>query len=252
MSLLTKPKAILFDLDGTLAHTLPQLSIAASEVAKEMGIEPPSLESMSNYVGNGVAMLLGRVILGRHDITLNDIRPEQLTKARELFAKYYTQGLDKNFEVYPGVKEGIESFYNQGIKLAVVTNKPHVFAVPLLAHMGLDKYMGCILGGEVLDKRKPDPAPLLHVCEQLGVAPEQALMVGDSINDVKAGQNAHMPTVVFTYGYDGGYDVRTCCKADYLFDSFGELTELINSLPNNEQISVFCLPKLELPYKFIS
>ena len=88
MSLLTKPKAILFDLDGTLAHTLPQLSIAASEVAKEMGIEPPSLESMSNYVGNGVAMLLGRVILGRHDITLNDIKPEQLTKARELFAKY--------------------------------------------------------------------------------------------------------------------------------------------------------------------
>lgn len=230
MKLSKKPQAILFDLDGTLAHTLPQLSIAASQVAQAMGIEPPSLSSMSNYVGNGVAMLLGRVILGRHDIDLKDIKPEELTKARELFSQFYTQGLDKNFEVYPGVKEGIIAFHDQGIKLGVVTNKPHSFALPLLSYMGLDQYMGCILGGEVLEQRKPDPAPLLYVCEQLGVKPEDALMVGDSINDVKAGQNANMPTVVFTYGYDGGYDVRTCCKADYLFETFDELTSLINSL----------------------
>lgn len=231
MSLVTKPQAILFDLDGTLAHTLPQLSIAACKVANQMGIEPPSLSSMSNYVGNGVAMLLGRVLLGRHDIEINDVKPEQLTQARELFFKFYQEGLDKDFELYQGVKEGIEAFHEMGIKMGVVTNKPHTFAVPLMGYMGLDKYMDCILGGEVLDKRKPDPAPLLHVCDKIGVDPKNAIMVGDSINDVKAGQNAHMPTVVFTYGYDGGYDVRTCCKADYLFDNFNELTKLIKSLP---------------------
>lgn len=230
MVLVNKPQAILFDLDGTLAHTLPQLSMAATKVAQEMGIEPPSLERMSNYVGNGVAMLLGRVILGRHDISLNDIKPEQLTKARELFTKYYSAGLSSNFALYDGVKEGIEYFHSLGIKLGVVTNKPHVFAQPLIKFMGLDPYMDYVLGGEVLEQRKPDPAPLLYVLDKLGVSPEHALMVGDSINDVKAGQNAQVPTVVFTYGYDGGYDVRTCCKADYLFERFDELTALIKKL----------------------
>lgn len=231
MALVKQPQAILFDLDGTLAHTLPQLSIAATKVAQEMGIEPPSLGSMSKYVGNGVAMLLGRVILGRHDISLNEIKPEQLTQARELFAKFYSAGLAENFEVYTGVVEGIKYFHKQGIKLGVVTNKPHVFAEPLIKFMGLEPYMDCVLGGEVLASRKPDPEPLFHVLNKLGVAPENALMVGDSINDVKAGQNAKVPTVVFTYGYDGGYDVRTCCKADYIFDTFFELTALIKHLP---------------------
>lgn len=231
MRLTQRPSAMLFDLDGTLAHTLPQLSVAACKVAKTMQLTEPSPEQMATYVGNGVAMLLSRVIMGRHDVKADEVPPEQLKEARRLFAQYYSEGLHQDFEIYPGVKEGLELFQSMGIALGVVTNKPHEFADPLLGYMGLKPYFGAILGGEVLDKRKPDPAPLYHVLQQLNVPAEQAVMVGDSINDVKAGENAHMPTVAFTYGYDGGYDLRTDCHPDYLFDSFGELIELIKSLP---------------------
>lgn len=227
-----KPQAILFDLDGTLAHTLPQLGLAVCQVARKMELPEPDAAKMSTYVGNGVAMLLGRVILGRHDITLEEVPPEKMAEARAWFSKFYAEGLSQNFYLYEGVLEGIKYFHEQGIQLATVTNKPDIFAQPLMRHMGLAPYMSVILGGEVLKVRKPDPAPLLYVLDKMGVAPEQAVMVGDSINDVKAGENAHVAaTVALTYGYNGGYDLKTCCHADYMFDHFTELTALIKSLP---------------------
>lgn len=231
MELTKRPRAMLFDLDGTLAHTLPQLSVAACKVARKMGLQEPTPEQMATYVGNGVAMLLSRVIMGRHDIKSDNVPAEALKEARALFATYYMEGLHKDFEVYPYVKEGLEIFKSMGIALGVVTNKPHDFADPLLGYMGLKPYFGAILGGEVIDKRKPDPKPLFYVLEKLNVPADQAIMVGDSLNDVKAGENAHMPTVAFTYGYDGGYDLHTDCHPDYLFDSFKQLINLIESLP---------------------
>lgn len=231
MQLIKRPQAMLFDLDGTLAHTLPQLSVAACKVACSMNLPAPSQEQMASYVGNGVAMLLSRVIMGRHDITLDQVPAEKLQQARTLFAKYYSEGLHQDFEVYPHVKEGLELFSKMGIALGVVTNKPHVFAEPLLGYMGLAPYFRAILGGEVLDKRKPDPSPLFYVLDKMGVSAKHAVMVGDSLNDVKAGENAHMPTVAFTYGYNGGYDLHTDCHPDYLFNNFQQLIDLISSLP---------------------
>lgn len=223
-------QAILFDLDGTLAHTLPQLSIAVSKVAREMGLSVPTRETMSSFVGNGVTMLLGRIIMGRHDISLDEVPEDKMKEARALFNRFYREGLARDFELYDGVKEGLSYFKERGLKLGVVTNKPHIFAEPLIGYMGLKPFFDYVLGGEVLPVRKPDPMPLLYVLEKLGVSPEHAIMVGDSINDVKAGQSAHMATVAFTYGYNGGYDLHTCCHPDYLFDHFSELTALIASL----------------------
>ena len=234
MKLEFRPKAILFDLDGTLLHTLPQLSLAAIAVARDMGLEPPSVENMSHYVGNGLNMLLCRIILGRHDVRVEEVPEGQLNQARELFSRHYTRGLSTDFEVFEGVREGFEWFKAHGIKLGVVTNKPHVYAVPLLSYAGLTPYLGGILGGEVLKERKPAPEPLYHVLRELGVEPADALMVGDSISDVNAARAAGMPCVAFTYGYDGGFDLRTTCDPDYLFDSFGQLTELIKSLPERQ------------------
>lgn len=231
MLLTHRPRAILFDLDGTLAHTLPQLSVAACKVAQAMNIPLPTSEQMASYVGNGVAMLLSRVLMGRHDITLDQVPADKLQQARALFSKFYSESLHQDFEIYPYVKEGLELFSKMNIALGVVTNKPHVFAEPLLKYMGLSPYFKAILGGEVLDKRKPDPKPLFYVLDKLQVPASQAIMVGDSINDVKAGENAQMPTVAFTYGYDGGYDLRKDCHPDYLFDSFKQLIDLIESLP---------------------
>lgn len=189
------PKALLFDLDGTLANTIPQLAIAASKSAVAIGLNPPSVETTKGFVGNGVNMLLARVIAGRFDVELKDVDPSLLKRARDVFNVEYTKGLDKDYNLYEGVKEGLEYFKSRGIKLAVVTNKPQMFALPLLSYMGIKDYFDFILGGEVIPERKPDPTPLYYVLDKLQVSKDDAVMVGDSNNDIEAGNNANMTTV---------------------------------------------------------
>ena len=196
------PKALLFDLDGTLANTIPQLAIAASKSAVAIGLNPPSVETTKGFVGNGVNMLLARVIAGRFDVELKDVDPSLLKRARDVFNVEYTKGLDKDYNLYEGVKDGLEYFKSRGIKLAVVTNKPQMFALPLLSYMGIKDYFAFILGGEVIPERKPDPTPLYYVLDKLQVSKDDAVMVGDSNNDIEAGNNANMTTVFFSYGYN--------------------------------------------------
>ena len=98
------PKALLFDLDGTLANTIPQLAIAASKSAVAIGLNPPSVETTKGFVGNGVNMLLARVIAGRFDVELKDVDPSLLKRARDVFNVEYTKGLDKDYNLYEGVK----------------------------------------------------------------------------------------------------------------------------------------------------
>ena len=222
------PKALLFDLDGTLANTIPQLAIAASKSAVAIGLNPPSVETTKGFVGNGVNMLLARVIAGRFDVELKDVDPSLLKRARDVFNVEYTKGLDKDYNLYEGVKDGLEYFKSRGIKLAVVTNKPQMFALPLLSYMEIKDYFDFILGGEVIPERKPDPTPLYYVLDKLQVSKDDAVMVGDSNNDIEAGNNANMTTVFFSYGYNRK-DPKEF-KFDYGFDSFNELTALIKSL----------------------
>lgn len=222
------PKALLFDLDGTLANTIPQLAIAASKSAVAIGLNPPSVETTKGFVGNGVNMLLARVIAGRFDVELKDVDPSLLKRARDVFNVEYTKGLDKDYNLYEGVKEGLEYFKSRGIKLAVVTNKPQMFALPLLSYMGIKDYFDFILGGEGIPERKPDPTPLYYVLDKLQVSKDDAVMVGDSNNDIEAGNNANMTTVFFSYGYNRK-DPKEL-KFDYGFASFNELTSLIKSL----------------------
>ena len=224
-----KKDILLFDLDGTLAHTLPQLAIAASKVAQKMGYFVPSVEEIATYVGNGVNMLLARTLRHSIDAKIEDIDESVLKEAREHFNSFYLQGLGSDYSIYPHVKEGLVHFKELGIKMAVITNKPQLFAVPLLEHMQVYELFDYVLGGEVLDKKKPDPYPLIYVLEKLGGSVDAALMVGDSVNDIKAGQNCNMDTVGFSYGYNMGRDIREC-NPTYAFDSFSQLIELIDSM----------------------
>lgn len=213
------PKLIMFDLDGTLAHTLPQLTQAVCAVAQDLGFKVPSAEEVSCYVGNGMDLLLARAILGHKDITLAEVPAEQLAQARESFSRHYMAGLKENFEVYPGVLEGLQKFNRMGIKLAVVSNKPNKFVRPLMEYMGFWPYLDLAMGGEVLPKKKPDPMPLNYVLKRYGIEPHEAMMVGDSNNDIRAGKNAGVVTVALTYGYNGGQDLHEE-HPDYLYDDF--------------------------------
>ncbi len=229
MKMEKRPKALIFDLDGTLADTLPQLAKAACAACMECGIKEPAYEEARTYVGNGVWMLLERCILGRRDIVQGTADKALLKRAREAFNRAYLAGLSSDYRVFPGVSEGLLEFKQAGIKLAVCTNKPQMFAVPLLGDMGLAPLFDFILGGEVLSRRKPDPAPVLYACGRVGAWPSEAVMVGDSENDVLGGQNAGMPSAFLTYGYYAG-DPRDI-SPDASFDSFPDFTRFVMSLP---------------------
>ena len=228
MKLQHVPKGLIFDLDGTLADTLPQLALAAKLSCEAAGLKAPTVDEAKTYVGNGVKLLLIRAIAGRRDAVPEDVDPSLLAKVRELFNHYYSEGLPNNYRVYPGVKAGLAFFKEQGIKLGVCTNKPQMFAVPLLKYMGLFSCFDFVLGGEVLQERKPDPRPVLYVAQKLKVRPDECAMVGDSENDVFAGQRAGMSTVFFTYGYFSA-DPDTI-DPDHIFNDFSALTALIKQL----------------------
>lgn len=257
MKMMTRPAGIIFDLDGTLADTLPQLALAASQACEAVGLKAPTLEQAKSFVGNGVTLLLSRAIVGSrkiathkepislatlasvkdqflishgdlHEVQPEDIDPALLLNVRTQFNHFYTAGLHENFTLYSGVKEGLEHFKQEGIKLAVCTNKPQMFADPLLKFMGLSQYFDFILGGEVLSRRKPDPSPVLYVCGRLGLYPWQCAMVGDSENDIFAAQNAQMMSVFLSYGYFTG-DPDTI-SPDHEFDNFDDFSALITSL----------------------
>ncbi|HAH70667.1 MAG TPA: phosphoglycolate phosphatase [Succinivibrionaceae bacterium] len=228
MKLQQVPKGLIFDLDGTLADTLPQLALAAKLSCEAAGLKAPTVDEAKTYVGNGVKLLLTRAIAGRRDAEPEDVDPALLARVRELFNRYYSEGLPDNYSVYPGVKTGLAFFKEQGIKLGVCTNKPQMFAVPLLKYMGLFSCFDFVLGGEVLQERKPDPKPVLYVAQKLKVSPDECAMAGDSENDVFAGQRAGMSTVFFTYGYFSA-DPDTI-DPDHIFNDFSALTALIKQL----------------------
>lgn len=230
MKFSARPKLLIFDLDGTLAHTLPQLVTATKRTCEAMGTAMPTDDQIATYIGNGNNNLLARAMTQKFDAMAEDLDPEKIRQARELFNKFYMQGLNEGYELYPGVAEALTEFRQLGIKLGVATNKAIMFAEPLLKHMGLYSMFDCVLGGEVIPERKPDPAPLYYVCEKCGVEPARSGMVGDSANDFEAGHNAHMSVIAFTFGYNRGRDVRES-NPDYVFDDYRSFVQCIRELP---------------------
>jgi phosphoglycolate phosphatase len=124
--------------------------------------------------------------------------------------------------LYPGVRDGLDYLKTAGYPLGCVTNKPAQFAEPLLRDLGVRDYFGIVVSGDTLPRRKPDPLPLLHAAAHFGVEPGDALMVGDSVSDVKAARAAGFAIVCMTYGYNHGVDIRTA-HPDAVIDSLVEI-----------------------------
>ena len=145
-----------------------------------------------------------------------------------------TNGQPKSFSntskrscLYPGVKEGLEYLKAEGYPLGCVTNKAAQFTEPLLQNLGVYDYFSIVISGDTLEKKKPDPMPLLHAANFFKVAPEQALMIGDSISDVKAARAAGFQIFCMTYGYNHGVDIREA-KPDAIMDSMTELPDVLS------------------------
>ena len=206
MQFLSGVRAILFDLDGTLVDTAPDITAAVGATLRELDRSPLDDAVVRSYIGRGVDVLLHRVLTGARD---GSVTADVHRRAREVFLGHYSAHNGRTARVYAGVREGLEHAQRLGIALCCVTNKPQAFSDALLAQVGLDRYLAFVQGGDALPKGKPDPAPLLHAAARLHLAPDACLMVGDSSNDALAARAAGMPVVLVGYGYTEDQPVDT-------------------------------------------
>ncbi|MBD3611076.1 MAG: phosphoglycolate phosphatase [Hydrogenovibrio crunogenus] len=214
-----KPGFILIDLDGTLIDSVPDLAYCVDEMMKQLGMPVRGEAAVRNWVGNGVQRLVERAL-----INSVDGMPDQdlMDKAYPIYLELYKENTSKRSCVYEGVVEGIEWMKAQGYRVACVTNKAAAFTIPLLKDKGLYDSFEVIVSGDTCEEKKPHPMPLLYAAEQLGVTPENALMIGDSKSDVKAARAAGFHIFCMTYGYNHGEDIRNY-EPDAVMGSFMEL-----------------------------
>ncbi len=196
--------AALFDLDGTLVHSLPDFVVALRGMLAEMDLPSIDAAQAAPLLGKGVDHLV-RAVLTQ---LLGDARADALyAAARPIYWRHYLAVNGRHSTVFPGVVEGLDALRAAGVTLAVVTNKPMAFARPLLEAMGLEGYFVRVCGGDTFARMKPDPLPLVAACQGLGRAPSRTLMVGDSTNDSLAARAAGCPVVLMRYGYNHGVPV---------------------------------------------
>lgn len=218
-----KPEMILIDVDGTLVDSVPDLAYCVDEMMRQLGRAPPGEQRVRDWVGNGVERLVRRALVGALD---GEPDEADFHRAYPIFLKLYADNTSKRSVLYPGILEGIEMLRGAGYKLGCVTNKAAQFTEPLLKDLGIYDVFSIVISGDTLPKKKPDPAPLLHAAAFFGCQPEHALMVGDSVSDVKAARAAGFQIVCMSYGYNHGVDIRTA-KPDAVIDSLVEILPLL-------------------------
>lgn len=218
------PRLVMFDLDGTLMDSVPDLAAAVDKMLMLLGREPAGIERVRDWVGNGSRVLVRRALAGQ--LEHEGVSGELADEALALFMQAYSGGHELT-AVYPGVRECLDWLREREVKLAIITNKPAQFIEPLLEEKGLAGYFQWLVGGDTLPQQKPDPAALFWVMNNAGVAPGESLFVGDSRNDVRAAKAATVPCVALTYGYNHGEPIADEHPALVLDD----LRELVASAP---------------------
>jgi phosphoglycolate phosphatase len=214
---------ILIDVDGTLVDSVPDLAYCVDELMKQLGMPVHGEARVRNWVGNGVERLCRRALIGQLDGEPDDALFE---RAYPIFLALYAENTSKRSCLYPGVKEGLDYLQAAGYRLGCVTNKAAQFTHPLLKDLGIFDRFDIVISGDTLAQKKPDPMPLLHGAEFFGVKPEHALMLGDSVSDVKAARAAGFQIICMSYGYNHGVDIRES-NPDAVIDSMAELKDIL-------------------------
>ena len=210
-----EPKLVLFDLDGTLLDSLPDLYSASLSMADVLNINAPSLTHVEQWVGNGVAVLVQRILANQFQPSSVDPRFDH---ALQLYMDAYHQLGNRQSHLYGGVEALLSELHQKGISQGVVTNKPNRFTEPLLSQFGILHYFDLVYSGDSFTEKKPHPMPLLMAAQQIGVSLEECLMVGDSSNDINAAKACGMPCLGVRGGYNHGRDVAEC-EPDWVIDS---------------------------------
>ncbi|MBN2617218.1 MAG: phosphoglycolate phosphatase [Spirochaetales bacterium] len=217
-------KLIIFDLDGTLIDSIPDLTLSLNNMLAHYKLSPLTIEQVIPFIGNGAKLLVER---GIEFSTKNKITPKiDFEEAFKLYYESYRENTCIKTYAYPGVVETLRYLKQRGYKLAICTNKPLAFIEPILLKLNIKQYFNHWIGEDSLSEKKPSATPLLYLSEKENVTIDECLMVGDSKNDIYAAHNANMECVAVSYGYNNNEDISVY-NPTLRIDEFSVLQDIL-------------------------
>ena len=217
-------EAVLFDLDGTLVDTAPDMVAVLQDMQRAHSHDPVRYEVGRLHVSNGALGLLA--------IGFPGIAHEFGSSLHREYLQRYEQRVCEASTLFPGMAELLDVLDSAGRPWGVVTNKPAYLTGPLLESLSLASRSACTVSGDTLEQRKPDPAPLLHACALAGLRPQATIYIGDAARDIEAGQNAGMATIAVAYGYITPDDDPVRWGADRIAADTEELAQIVRKAVN--------------------
>ncbi len=218
-----QPKLVMIDVDGTLVDSVPDLAYCVDQMMISLGRPARGEERVRHWVGNGVPRLVERALTGELDGFPSQ---QAFDKAYPIFLDLYAQNSSVRSTLYEGVIEGLDYLKSKGYLLGCVTNKAEQFTLPLLKSLGIIDYFGVVISGDTLEKKKPDPLPLIHGANFFNINPNECLMLGDSVSDVKAARAASFQIICMSYGYNHGNNIAVE-NPDLVIDSMKQLRDYL-------------------------
>lgn len=218
-----KVSALIFDLDGTLVDTAPDLHAATNHVLSGLHRRAITMEEVRAFVGHGAKALIARGC----EATGDPVDPRAIETLYQEFIIYYSHNIAANSRPYPGLIGFLNEARANGIAMAVCTNKLESLSVRLLDALDMSRYFGAIVGPDTIGVAKPDPRPYFEAARRIGHDPARTLMFGDSETDIRTGQNAGVPVIAVTFGYTARH-VRAF-DPTHMIDHYDEAWPLIRN-----------------------
>lgn len=216
-------QAVLFDLDGTLVETAPEISDAVNATLAELGLPGADEDLVRRWIGHGTGELMIEAYAHAHGASAESVRKSgEIEAVMPIFVRHYLAHCGRRSHPFPRVIEALEALHARGVRLGIVTNKETRYVEPVVRAHDLGKYFDVIVCGDTLARKKPDPLPLQHALQHWGLEPADALFIGDSGIDVATARAAGVKVWLVPYGYSRGIPV-TGMGADRVIDNFGAL-----------------------------
>ncbi|MFI1773767.1 phosphoglycolate phosphatase [Thalassobellus citreus] len=214
---------IIFDFDGTLINSIPDLTLAVNNMLAHYNFPPLTIKQVTPFIGNGAKPLVKRAL--EHALQSKKLTSSLLEEALIIYFKAYKDVTCIDTFMYPGVLETLQYLDKKGYKMAICTNKPFDFIEPILDTLEIKHFFKCWIGEDSLPEKKPEAAPLLYLANKMDTFINNSIMVGDSKNDILAAQNSNMESIGVSYGYNYNENI-----SDYnptvVVDDFASLKEL--------------------------
>lgn len=217
---------LLFDLDGTLVDSVPDLALSINYAMAELGLPARDESAVRNWVGNGLDQLVHRAIT---QSMTGEAESDLHRQAKAYFLNRYGDHFADQSKLYPEVSTTLQQLHTRGYQLACVSNKPVQFIPPILDHFDIARWFDSIIGGDSTHHKKPHPLPLITAIKELESTPERSLMVGDSLSDFYAATRAQLRVVMVSWGYSQGADLHELSAAAVI----NQIDELLALLPES-------------------